>query len=182
LANAGKRVDLDPILRITDFTGKVYYEKGVPESSQIVDPGIAFILSDILADNAARTAAFGPNSALVIPQKTVAVKTGTTNEKRDNLTIGYTPSVVVSVWVGNMDNSPMHPTLTSGVTGAAPIWNQIMTHVLRSAPNEPFRVPEGVVSIPCFGRQEYFLTGSQPRHGCGTFPSPLPSAPEGKRV
>ena len=86
----------------------------------------AFIISDILADNGARTAAFGSNSILNVPGKTVAVKTGTTDRKKDNLAVGYTPSVVVGVWVGNNDNSDMSPVVASGITGASPIWNKII--------------------------------------------------------
>lgn len=175
LANQGKKVDLDPILKITDYTGRVYYEKGFPSSSQALSPNVAYMLSDMLSDNAARTPAFGPNSALVVPGKTVAVKTGTTNEKRDNWTMGYTPSYVVGVWVGNNDNTPMDPYLTSGITGAAPIWNQIMREILKDKPDETFTVPENMVKLPCYGRQEYFTKGTEPKGGCGPLPSPNPS-------
>ena len=122
--------------------------------------------------------AFGPNSSLVIPNKTVSVKTGTSNDKRDNWTIGYTPSYVVTVWVGNNDNSPMNPYLTSGITGAAPIWHDIMTELLKDKPNEAPSKPDTVVSVSCyFGRPEYFLAGTEPKGGrCGPLPSATPSA------
>lgn len=175
LANGGIKVNLDPILTVTDYTGKTYYKKSIPQGETVLSSGISFIISDILADNSARTPAFGPHSQLVIPGKTVAVKTGTTNEKRDNLTFGYTPSFVVGVWVGNNDNTPMNPVLTSGVTGAAPIWNQIMIHLLSDKKNEPFAKPSNVISIPCFGRNEYFVEGTQPKRGCGVLPSSPPS-------
>ncbi|MBI5449646.1 transglycosylase domain-containing protein, partial [Candidatus Gottesmanbacteria bacterium] len=126
LANNGRRVDLMPILEVTDYTGRVF-EKNSPKSGlTAVKPETAWIISNILSDNAARTAAFGPASNLVVAGKTVSVKTGTSNDKRDNWTVGYTPSVVTAVWVGNNNNAPMDPYLTSGVTGAAPIWHDIM--------------------------------------------------------
>jgi membrane peptidoglycan carboxypeptidase len=97
-----------------------------------VPKDVAKTLSEILSDNGARTPAFGPNSPLIIPGETVSVKTGTSDSKRDNWTIGYTPDFVVAVWVGNNDNTPMNPSLTSGITGAAPIWHDIMTELLKN--------------------------------------------------
>lgn len=172
LANRGHRVDLNPVLKITDYTGRLLYEKTQVSATKILAAEIAFILSDILADNRARVQAFGPNSALVIPGKTVPVKTGTTNEKRDNWTLGYTEDFVVGVWVGNNDNSPMDPYLTSGVTGAAPVWNQIMTYLLRNKPDQPLIPPTNIVNLPCMGGSEYFVRGTEPKNGCVPFPSP----------
>ncbi len=118
----------------------------------------AFLISHILSDNAARAAAFGSSSQLVVPAHTVAVKTGTTDDKRDNWTIGYTPNFLTTVWVGNNDNTPMNPYLTSGVTGAAPIWNRVMRYLLKSQPDlKPLR-PDTVV-----GRQVCTDTGSSPQ-------------------
>jgi 1A family penicillin-binding protein len=177
LANEGKRVDLMPILEVTDYTGKVL-EKHKPKSGvQAIKPETAWIMSNILSDNTARIAAFGPNSSLVIPNKTVSVKTGTTDSKRDNWTIGYTPSYVVATWVGNNDNTPMNPALTSGVTGAAPIWHDIMNELLKDKPNEIPPKPDTVLSLPCyFGRPEYFIAGSEPAGGrCGPIPVATPS-------
>ncbi len=77
------------------------------------------MISDILSDNDARKDTFGSGSYLTIPGFSIAVKTGTTDDKRDNWTVGYTPSVVIGAWVGNNDNSPMSQTLASGLTGAA---------------------------------------------------------------
>jgi 1A family penicillin-binding protein len=178
LANEGKHVNLLPILEVTDYTGRLI-EKNKPKvTKQALKPETAWIISNILSDNTARIAAFGPNSNLVIPNKTVSVKTGTTDSKRDNWTIGYTPSYVVSVWVGNNDNSPMNPFLTSGVTGAAPIWHDIMQDLLKNTPNEVFPMPATVVSIPChYGRPEYFVKGTEPAAGrCGALPIATPSA------
>lgn len=178
LANAGRHVDLVPVLEVTDYTGRVI-EKHKPKTGmQAIKPEVAWIISNILSDNTARIAAFGPNSSLVIPGKTVSVKTGTSNDKRDNWTIGYTPSFVVSVWVGNNNNAPMNPFLTSGVTGAAPIWHDIMGELLKDKPDEAPAKPETVISVPCyFGRPEYFIAGTEPTSGrCGQIPSATPSA------
>lgn len=172
LANSGNRVDLNPILKITDYTGRVLYEKPAVSPANVLSSEIAFILSDILADNRARSAAFGSNSTLVIPGKTVSVKTGTTNEKRDNWTIGYTGDYVVGVWVGNNDNTPMDPFLTSGITGASPIWHQVMAYLLRDKPDQPLIPPTNIVSLPCMGRSEYFVKGTEPKNGCAPLPSP----------
>lgn len=117
---------------------------------------VAYIMSHILLDNNARSGAFGPSSELVIPNKTVSVKTGTTNDLRDNWTIGYNPDYLVAVWVGNNDNSAMSY-IASGVTGAAPIWNDIMRFILRGQPDHFPSQPSGVVTA-----QVCALNGLQP--------------------
>jgi len=172
LGNQGRQFDPVSILKVTDSKDKTLFEFHQAEGRKVLDPGIAFIISDILSDNGARTAAFGSNSVLNIGGKTVAVKTGTTDEKRDNWTIGYTPSVVVGVWVGNNDNSVMSPVVASGVTGASPIWNKIMTVALKGKPNEPFEKPDNVYQMEVDGlmggkphagsptRKEYFLSST----------------------
>jgi len=178
LANNGKRVDVKPILEVTDYTGKVYEKNSSVRETQALKPETAWIMGNILSDNAARTNAFGPNSSLVIPGKTVSVKTGTTNDKRDNWTIGYTPSYVAAVWVGNNDNSPMNPYLTSGITGAAPIWHDIMVEILKDKEDEIPTRPEKIISLPCyFGRPEFFISGTEPKGGrCAPLPTATPSA------
>src|SRR5665811_2529445 len=147
-ANGGYRIDLHPILKITDRNGNVMEEYKPPKSpifgKKVLPPGVAFIISDILADNDARLTEFGSNSALRIPNKTVSAKTGTTNDFRDNWTIGYTPSFLVAAWVGNDDNTAMSG-LVSGITGAAPIWNDIMSHVLKDKTPEPILQPPSVI-------------------------------------
>lgn len=177
LANMGKRQDLRPILQITDYTGKIMEDHQPSKSIDALKPEVAWILSNILADNTARQSAFGPNSALVIPGKTVSVKTGTTNDKRDNWTAGYTPSLAAVVWVGNNDNSPMNPYLTSGITGAAPIWHDIMVELLKDKPDEVPPKPTTIVSLPCyFGKVEYFITGTEPAGGrCAPIPTQTPT-------
>jgi 1A family penicillin-binding protein len=171
LADGGVRQDLDPILKITDSTGTVLQLKKQKPGIQVLDPGVAYIMSDILADNNARTPAFGPNSVLTIPGKTVSVKTGTTDNKRDNWTDGYTKDYVVVVWVGNNDNQPMSPTLASGITGAAPIWHNIMSDLVAKKPDEKPTAPAEIVKKWCSGHDEYFLKGTEDSASCGS-PSP----------
>src|SRR3989344_2465196 len=123
LSNVGQLQRVTPILKVTDSTGEVL-EEYKSDTKTAIKPGIAYLVTSILTDNNARSLAFGPNSLLNLGPA-VAVKTGTSDNKRDNWTFGYTSDFVVGVWVGNNDNSPMNPTLTSGVTGAAPIWRKI---------------------------------------------------------
>lgn len=172
LANEGRRIPLNPILKITDYKGDIVEEKEPTQGEQILQQGVAFIINDILADNAARSLAFGPNSPLNIPGQTVSVKTGTTDNKRDNWTNGYTQNIVISVWVGNNNNAPMNPSLASGITGAAPIWNQLMIMMLKDKPSTKPEMPSDVVALPCGARTEYFLAGTQNTSGCRlSFPS-----------
>ncbi|MEK9178613.1 MAG: penicillin-binding transpeptidase domain-containing protein, partial [Patescibacteria group bacterium] len=160
LANGGEKVDLNPILKITNYRGEVLEEKSV-RGERVIPKEIAFIISHILSDNRSRSLEFGTNSVLNIPGHTVSVKTGTTDNKRDNWTIGFSKSLLVAVWVGNNDNSPMDPSLTSGITGAAPIWNRIITELLKDSKNEPLSPPSEIVQKQCFGRVEYFVKGTE---------------------
>lgn len=172
VANGGVRLDVNPILKITDYKGAVLEEKAATIGEPVLDEGVAFIISDILADNKAREKAFGQNSTLVIPGKTVSVKTGTSDNKRDNWTIGYTPSLAVATWVGNLDGTPMDQRLASGVSGAAPMWNKIMANLLSGRPDERPRVPANIVARSCFGRIEYFLRGTETTLNCPPPPKP----------
>ncbi len=181
-ANQGYRIDLHPILKVTDSQGTTLEEYTPPLSpifgKKVIPSGVSFIITSILADNGARELAFGPTSELKIGEKFVAVKTGTTNDYRDNWTIGYTPSYTVAVWVGNNDNTPMSG-LVSGITGAAPIWHKIMTHLLQNKPVGMPPKPENVIGkivcstsglLPkeegdpdrCPTRYEYFIKGTEP--------------------
>ncbi|MFC1647060.1 transglycosylase domain-containing protein [Patescibacteria group bacterium] len=187
LAAGGISQNLKPILKITDYTGKEIennYDNLLTPKNQSITPQIAWIISNILSDNKARSAAFGTNSLLVIPNKTVSVKTGTSNDKRDNWAIGYTPSYVVVVWVGNNDNSPMNHHLTSGITGATPIWHDIMIELLKDKDDEITPMPKGIVQINChYGRKEFFVKGAEPISGIckripkKTTPTPVPTIP-----
>ncbi len=122
-ANGGRQVPPVAITRIEDFLGNQVYEYQQPPGEQLIRPEHAYLISSILSDNQARTPAFGPNSVLKLPFR-AAAKTGTTNDFRDNWTLGYTPELAVGVWVGNADYTPMQN--TSGLTGAAPIWAEFM--------------------------------------------------------
>lgn len=145
---------------------------------QVIDEGVAFLLTDILSDNDARTPAFGRYSELVIPgHPEVAVKTGTSNDLRDNLTVGYNQDYLVAVWVGNNDNSPMSR-VASGVTGASPIFNSIMSRLLVGTESTAWAPPEDVVrlgvcsltgTLPCRGcptKAEWFLQENTPKIAC----------------
>src|SRR3989344_2359949 len=178
LANNGVRVDLNPIISVTNFKG-TELERDKKSQSQVLSSQTAFIVSNILLDNNARTPAFGPVSPLVIPGHSVAVKTGTAETKRDNWTIGYTPDYTVAVWVGNNDNSPMSPYLESGNTGAAAIWHEIMVSLLKDKPDKKFTVPEKIIPVtvcaingllPCANcpsvKTEYFVSGTEPKNHC----------------
>lgn len=177
IANNGQRVTLDPILEVKDASGRALYKKK-PQPEQVVNPGVAFIVSDILADNSARQIEFGPNSPLQIPGHRVSVKTGTTDNKRDNWTIGFTPYFVVSTWVGNNDNTPMSQELASGITGAAPMWNSIMTTLLEQQKGQTeFSIPPSVVARNCFGKTAYFVRGTENVPNCRFSPNPTSPTP-----
>ena len=122
-ANEGRKVPPVSITKIVDFQGNVVYEYQPPAGDQVVRAEHAFLITSILSDNDARTPMFGGNSALNVGFP-AAAKTGTTNDYRDNWTVGYTPELVVGVWVGNADYTPMQN--TSGLTGAAPIWSEFI--------------------------------------------------------
>ncbi|MCL4360171.1 penicillin-binding transpeptidase domain-containing protein, partial [Patescibacteria group bacterium] len=179
-ATEGLRQDPVAILKVQDANGKVIYEHQEVSGRRVLDADVAYLVSSILSDNSARVEEFGPNSYLHIPGWTVAAKTGTTDDKRDNWTLGYTPSVVVGTWVGNNDNTPMNQSLASGITGAAPIWNRIMRAALAGKKDEPFVRPGDIteMDIDAYGgglpvpgeptRKEVFIKGTEP-----TAPSPI---------
>jgi 1A family penicillin-binding protein len=190
-ANAGIRKDLVSILKVMDKSGKVLEEhkdpnldKDIPSQLLLQGPRVlsaetAFLISHMLLDNNARSEAFGTGSELVIPGRAVSVKTGTTDDLRDNWTIGFTPQILVATWVGNNDNSPMNPYLVSGVTGAAPIWRKLMQKAIADKPDLWPKQPDGIVGaricslsglLPpndgddagCPIRFEYFIKGTVP--------------------
>ncbi len=161
-----------PVLRVEDRTGRVLWEYAQPETQPVLDPRLAYIMNSILSDNSARWAAFGHPNPLEI-DRPAGVKTGTTNDFRDNWTIGYTPQYVTAVWVGNTDNSEMKN--VSGRDGAAPIWHDVMLYLHRDLPVEPFVRPPGLVThsvcavsglLPtkyCPTVTEIFIPGTEPR-------------------
>jgi len=160
-ANGGVRIPPVSILKIVDHQGKVIYQYTPPQGDQIISPQHSYLITSILSDNQARSWMFGPNSVLNLPFQ-VAAKTGTTNDFRDNWTLGYTPDLAAGVWVGNADYTPM--VNTTGVSGAAPIWSQFMQ---TAVPYEsgghptPFNRPAGIVDkIICSE------SGTEPSNWC----------------
>jgi penicillin-binding protein 1C len=188
LANYGKRPEFISMLNVTNYKGETIEEstctqsrlgkylsgptsytyaaeaaRNICDREQVLDPGVAFLLTDILSDNQARSPAFGSHSLLNISRHPeVAVKTGTSNNLRDNLAIGYNQDYLVAVWVGNNDNSPM-ARVASGITGATPIWNKIMSSLLANEQNIEWEIPEGIKEISICT-----LTGTLPCEGCPT--------------
>ncbi len=175
-ANLGIRQDIYAIEKVKNRHGKTLYQREEQEGERVLSMEVAYLISHILLDNNARSAAFGSGSYLVIKNHPeVSVKTGTTNDKRDNWTIGFNPSRLVVVWVGNNDNTPMSA-VASGITGASPIWNQIMSYALQDKEEEWPLKPEGIVGAqvcalsgkmpnpetPCETRFEYFIKGTVP--------------------
>src|SRR3989344_1613082 len=161
LSQMGQKREITPILRVTDSSGNIleeYEDKG----TQVVDAELAYLISDILSDNSARTPAFGVNSLLNVGRG-IAVKTGTTDLKKDNWTFGYSNSFVVGVWVGNNDNTPMNQSLTSGITGASPIWRKITDNMLIKYPSQAFARPDGVAQITVDRRKDLGLTKGLPK-------------------
>ena len=161
IANSGNRIPPVAITKIVDHLGALVYEYQQPAPIRVMREEHTFIISSILSDNQARTPMFGANSVLNLPFQ-VAVKTGTTNDFRDNLTIGYTPDLAVGVWVGNPDYSPMVD--TSGLTGAAPIWSEAMqfaiAHVTGNNPTS-FTRPAGIIDkVICS------VSGTEPSEWC----------------
>ena len=165
LANGGYKVEPTPIRSITDYRERTV-EALDPKQHSVIDSGVAFIISDILADNSARVQAFGPNSPLVFPNHRVSVKTGTTNDYKDGWTVGYTPEVVVGVWIGNNDNAPMQE--LPGSLGAGFIFNRMMTYLLTEYDMQGKQVmPSNIVAKPCYaGKIEYFISGTEKNSYC----------------
>lgn len=167
-ARNGNYYPVTGITSVKDANGFEIYKDDRPKKKLFSD-GVAYLISKILSDNGARTPAFGPSSQLVVDgRKNVAVKTGTTDMKKDNWTIGYTPKYVVGVWVGNNNGDPMSQNLASGLSGAAPIWNSIMKEVLAGQPDIAFDKPETVIAKTyrdC-SLSEYFIEGTEPKSAC----------------
>jgi penicillin-binding protein 1C len=193
-ANGGLRVPATALLRVETSDGEVLYEYQPPEREQVLDPRVAYLISDILDDDAARLPAMGRDNPLDLPFP-AAAKTGTSNDFRDNWTVGYTPGLVTGVWTGNTDNSEMMN--VSGLTGAAPLWSAYMQAVYSDydllavlandgvQPPADFAVPAGLEQKPicdlasvylgatdcALTDSEHFLTGDS---GAAPATAPLP--------
>lgn len=172
-ANGGYRVEPSFILSVSTRDGESLYEWQPPDTERrIIDERVAYLITDILSDESARIAGFGRNSMLNIGRP-AAAKTGTTTDYRDNWIVGYTPNLLVGVWVGNADNTTMVD--VTGVSGAAPIWNAFMRLALRGKPELTFDRPNGLVRadvcalsglLPTSActrtRSEWFIEGTVP--------------------
>lgn len=172
-ANAGVRMPPIVIERITNVRGDVqckFTPRGqdaggiqpceiYPDSgAQTITPQFAYLISNILSDNRARCPAFGCPNVLEIGRP-AAVKTGTTNDIRDNWTIGYTPELLTGVWVGNPNRESMQN--ISGVTGAGPIWHNFMQQALANTPISDFARPPGIIEMEVCA-----VSGTQPSPYC----------------
>ena len=176
-----RELDPVPVLRVEDTNGNILWEYSdkfkyndsvTLQTRPILDSPLAYLINNILSDNSARWAAFGSPNVLEL-DRPAAVKTGTTNDFKDNWTIGYTPQIAIGVWLGNTDNTEMKN--VSGITGAAPVWHDVMTYYLKDKPVEPFTRPPGLVEktvcattglLPtkyCPTRAELFIPGNEPK-------------------
>jgi len=161
IANGGRLVPPIAISRILDHDGNVVFEYQTPPGDQVIRPEHAFLITSILSDNDARAPMFGGNSVLNLPFP-AAAKTGTSNDYRDNWTLGYTSDIAAGVWVGNADYSPMQD--ITGMTGAAPIWSQFMQSAIQQLAGgnpTPFSKPSGIVD-----RVICAVSGTEPSQWC----------------
>lgn len=168
-ANSGNKAELQSILKVVDRRGKVLEQYKPLPGKRILSRETSYLIQNILSDDGARSMVFGRGSLLSIKgHPEVAVKTGTTNDLRDNWTIGFTQDYVVSVWVGNNDNSKMSQ-IVSGTTGAAPIWSKVMSYILKDKPSKSWIRPNSLIGLTvcnltgqlvpdegCDSRYEYF--------------------------
>ena len=144
-AREGELHPITAVLKIEDKNGKIIEEYEEEKGKKVLDSKIARLINNILSDNAARAYAFGERNWLTLGSRPIAAKTGTTNDYRDAWTIGYTPSIVTGVWVGNNDNTEMKRGAAGG-TVAAPIWHDYMQKVLGDTPIEYFNQPEQITT------------------------------------
>jgi len=168
--------ELNPIsiIRVEDRDGNILYQMDQPETRQILDPRLAYLMTNILSDRQARYAVFGIGNALELAnERPAAGKTGTTNNFTDNWAVGYTPQLTVGAWQGNKDGED-YMINTDGIRGAAYIWHAVMEYALRDQPIVSFVRPEGLVEVPvcsvsgmkpsqhCATRSELMIPGTEP--------------------
>jgi len=153
-AAEGKKRPATSILRIENSQGDVIKEEKVPAGEEVISKDVAATISNVLSDDAARAYVFGANSALTLPDRPVAAKTGTTQEYRDAWTLGYTPNLVTAVWVGNSNGSPMQGGY-GGSRLAGVIWNDYMKKATKTMAIEKFPTP------PANDAEKPILRGSQ---------------------
>jgi len=176
-ANGGYKVEPISILKIEDLNGRVLYEHRDVQGPSVMSPQGAFLINDMLSDNNARLLAFGPNSLLNLGRP-VAVKTGTTNDQRDNWTVGWSEEIMVGTWVGNNDNSPM-TRVASGITGASPIWRRILLAALESGYEAPaWTIPDNVEQVQVDAISGYPSHSEFPARSEYVIKGTLPSLPD----
>jgi len=176
LDNGGRRVTPRTVLRIEDQLGNVLVPETPPDMPSVIDARHAYMLTDILADNAARAPSFGTNSVLRLSFP-AAAKTGTTNDYRDSWTMGYSSDLVTGVWVGNSDNTPMGG--VAGSSGAGIIWRDFMERARGQSQPQGFARPDGLVEAEVCpvsgqkrtdlcppGRKDLFLQEKMPTDPC----------------
>ncbi len=194
LDNGGVKIEPRSILQVTDRYGKDITKADQPKPQAVLDPRIAYMITNIISDDGSRQPEFPANGPLTLSGRPVAAKTGTTNDFRDNWTVGYTPQLVTAVWVGNNDHTPMNN--VDGITGAAPIWHDYMQGALSGEPVINFAAPAGITTaLVCrtdgglanpwdSGYSEIFMTDALPTKHCASAapaptpaPSPTPDTP-----
>lgn len=152
-ANDGVRAPVHGVNRVVDSSGK---EIGTSlESERVINADVARKVNSILSDNDARAYVFGSNAPVYVPGRNVAAKTGTTQDNKDALTLGYTPEIAVGVWAGNNDSTVMRAG-SIGSTVAAPLWNTFISRELESLPDTQFESYQKVES------QNFMVTGNRP--------------------
>jgi penicillin-binding protein 1C len=161
------------VLQVRDSEGNLLKKYEQPQADRIFSAEVAYLIQDIMSDDVARAPAFGANTALTLPDRKAAAKTGTTNGFKDNWTMGFTPQLTVGVWVGNTDNESMQN--VTGLSGAAPIWNAVMRKYHENEPARWYDSPPGVIQrvvcqpsglLPTDScqeqRSELFVAGTEP--------------------
>jgi membrane peptidoglycan carboxypeptidase len=167
-----RKLDQVSVLKITDATGNLVYEFGAPEEEPVVDPAYAYMVTDVLSKEAI-------NWSRLTIDRPAAIKTGTSEDFRDGVVMGYTPDLTIGVWMGNADNSPMAPGTFSSV-GVGPIWQRFGTeaHKYLNIAKSEFKVPESAVLLSCGGRKEVFKRDTPTvKSGACRGPSGVPGGP-----
>src|SRR3989440_5836213 len=157
LATLGVRHKPSPVLHIQDGLGNTYFNyQPTKNEVRAVSQQVAYIIGSIMSDDRNRCMEFGCGGDLTLPGRHVAAKTGTTQDFRDNWTVGVTPTLAAAVWVGNTDYVPLANNST-GIVGAAPIWHQFMTQALAQQPDQWLGVPAGLDQVG----GNFFLPGTE---------------------
>ena len=143
--NGGKYYDQTYVLKITNSSGEVLEEWTEEEGEQALDPQIAYLITNILSDAAARARLFGTGSPYTnVPGLTMALKTGTTDEERDGWMLAYSTSLVAGAWTGNNDNQPM---FGNSYTMVGSVITEFMRRAHEGVENEQFARPTGIKGV-----------------------------------